>query len=259
MESLVEFITVVRNDRDGLKRTIESLDIAYKKYNFPSNVTHLIIDGDSEDGCVEYVQGLLATRKFKTRLISEPDDGIYDAMNKGATASKAGAVVFLNAGDLLAGDADLNQLVADANAMLAEESIMAVAYSARLKFSARSILIKSREVSKYSPKLPTIHQSILYNCAILLANPYDTSYRICGDYEQFARVFSRGANVVIRGMVLSVFFSGGISSQMPKTLYKESVRVSDKYFNLSMWRSFILRVRLIRSLIIFNILNLAFN
>jgi putative colanic acid biosynthesis glycosyltransferase len=99
-EALVHFsiVTVVRNDLPGLKRTRASLN--KQKYK---NWTHIIVDGGSTDGTLEYLNAL---PKKNTSFISEQDEGIYDAMNKGwKMADPDSFVYFLNARDLFA---DLN-------------------------------------------------------------------------------------------------------------------------------------------------------
>lgn len=258
METIIEFITIVRNDRQGLESTVISLDQAYKKYGCPSGLSHLIIDGDSIDGSVEYIKGVVGNRLLKTQMVSEPDEGIYDAMNKGVSLSMASCVIFLNAGDVLAEDADLEQLIKDANIMMRRKSISLIAYSAIIKFPSKAVLIKSRRVKLNSPKLPTIHQSILYKRLCLLDYSYDLSFKVCGDYEQFANMLSNGEKYITSKMVLSEFFSGGVSSQKPKTLFNESMIISNKYFKLTMLEGILLRIRLIRSLTLYYILNAFF-
>jgi glycosyltransferase involved in cell wall biosynthesis len=85
-------ITVVYNDFDGLKKTLESL------YQFnKSSYEHIIIDGNSTDN-IQYLINL-----FKDRIDyfkSEPDEGIYDAMNKGVKHASGDTISFLNAGDV---------------------------------------------------------------------------------------------------------------------------------------------------------------
>jgi putative colanic acid biosynthesis glycosyltransferase len=89
----INVITIVRNDSVGLRRTWESLSsqtLAPNKW--------IIIDGASTDNTSEVI-GEIGGSAF---VVSEPDDGIYDAMNKGLSASrkfKSDYVVFMNAGD----------------------------------------------------------------------------------------------------------------------------------------------------------------
>ena len=89
---MLTIITVILNDRDGLEKTLNSL-ISENKNNYE----HILIDGGSNDGTIEYI---------KTKIdridsfISEPDKGIYDAMNKGVKLASGNIISFLNAGDL---------------------------------------------------------------------------------------------------------------------------------------------------------------
>lgn len=86
-------ITITWNDRAGLIRTIESL-----KSQTEQNVEHIIIDGASSDGTREVLASYAAD--FPVIKISEPDNGIYDAMNKGTALATGDLVVFMNSGDV---------------------------------------------------------------------------------------------------------------------------------------------------------------
>ena len=71
----ISVITVVYNDANGIKKTIDSVtSLDYQ------NIEYIIIDGNSTDNSVDVIQ---ANSKKICKWISEPDDGIYDAMNKG--------------------------------------------------------------------------------------------------------------------------------------------------------------------------------
>lgn len=255
MKYIIEFITVVRNERVSLTKTILSLDQAFCLLENNFSISHLIIDGASSDGTFEYVNEIIGSRKIPTRIISEPDSGIYDAMNKGVRNSHGKTLVFLNAGDILCEQVDVKRLIRDAIDMLNKEHVAVTAYSALLSFPHKNIHMKSRCVSKYDPRMPSIHQSLLYKRDSLMSNLYDTSFNVCGDYDQFCRLYSNGAEVVVTEMTLANFFSGGVSTQNPLVLYRESTRISEKYFKLSPIRRAVIRIRLIVSLIIFSLLH----
>lgn len=255
MESLIEFVTVVRNDLDGLKKTVNSIDSIIGDILELSSFSHLIIDGDSNDGCSSFAQGLVTTRAIHTRCISEPDLGIYDGMNKGVRYSIGKTLVFLNAGDVLSDSFKPCIILNAARHMCLDNDVALTAFSALLSFPKKNFLIESRVVDKNKPRLPTIHQSILYSKHVLENNLFDISYKVCGDYEQFSRVYSQGYTVVVNKMVLANFFSGGVSTQKPFVLFKESVSVSDKYFELTLFRRLLIRVKLLISLVVFAFLN----
>lgn len=86
-------ITVVKNDRSGIEKTIKSIILQKTK-----RVEYIIVDGNSKDGTKKIIN------KFKDKIdkiISEKDRGIYYAMNKGITNSSGNIIGFCNSGDIL--------------------------------------------------------------------------------------------------------------------------------------------------------------
>jgi glycosyltransferase involved in cell wall biosynthesis len=102
---LFTIVTIARNDLDALQRTRESV----AKQGFQDR-EHLIIDGASTDGTVAWLQSLADT---DVRWISEPDKGVYDAMNKGGNAACGELLIFLNAGDTYRDNSVLENIAAD--------------------------------------------------------------------------------------------------------------------------------------------------
>ncbi|MET1086950.1 MAG: glycosyltransferase family 2 protein [Arthrobacter sp.] len=88
---LITIITIAWNDLAALKRTRKSV----ARQGFQDR-EHLIVDGGSTDGTVEWLKSLTDE---DVRWTSEPDDGVYDAMNKGGRDAKGELLIFLNAGD----------------------------------------------------------------------------------------------------------------------------------------------------------------
>lgn len=90
-------ITVCYNAFNGLKQTTESV-LAAKKRNAGVTVEHLVVDGGSTDGTPEWLRQMVADGCIEA-YVSEPDRGIYDAMNKGINMARGKVLFFLNAGD----------------------------------------------------------------------------------------------------------------------------------------------------------------
>lgn len=88
----LSIITINLNNKDGLKKTLRSIDNQSNK-----NFEYLVIDGNSSDGS----QDLINNSAFIDIKISEKDSGIYDAMNKGIQLAKGEYLLFLNSGDYL--------------------------------------------------------------------------------------------------------------------------------------------------------------
>ena len=99
---LISIITVNYNDRLGLERTIESV-----KNQTYSNFEHIIIDGGSTDGSKELIESNINHISF---WVSEPDDGIYNAMNKGIKVATGDYLFFLNSEDDFIDNKSLEQI-----------------------------------------------------------------------------------------------------------------------------------------------------
>lgn len=98
---LISVVTVCRNDLEGLKATCASL--AAQTH---TNIQHIVIDGASTDGTVEFLAEYKPS--FSVSKTSEPDGGIFDAMNKSFGRVEGDLVVFMNSGDVFGSPESLN-------------------------------------------------------------------------------------------------------------------------------------------------------
>ena len=102
MESRLSIITINKENAAGLEKTIKS--VISQKF---TDYSYIVIDGDSKDGSEEII------RKYQDRInfwVSEPDNGIYNAMNKGIAKAKGDYCLFLNSGDYLVDENALSNL-----------------------------------------------------------------------------------------------------------------------------------------------------
>ena len=99
----LSIITVNLNNKDGLQKTIDSvISQTYKDFEW------IIIDGGSTDGSKELIENY---SDYVSYWVSEPDKGIYNAMNKGIKQSHGEYLQFLNSGDIFIEDNTLKQVV----------------------------------------------------------------------------------------------------------------------------------------------------
>lgn len=96
---LLTIITINRNNAAGLEKTLKSVSSQTCK-----NFEHIIIDGASTDASVDVIRKYAEDKRDRVKWISEPDKGIYNAMNKGIGMAQGDYVQFLNSGDCLASD-----------------------------------------------------------------------------------------------------------------------------------------------------------
>lgn len=253
----LSLVTIVRNDFLGLQRTISSIDKAVSSLTDISVIEHVIIDGSSSDGFAEFIDELTHKRPISSIVISEADNGIYDAMNKGVFHAKGEGIVYLNAGDEMHPDCDFEEITQDISDILQSPYEPGLVYCSTMRVGRREFLIKPRRVDANSPRMPGIHQAMIYKRSVLLSEPFDAAFVICGDYENFARLMVKfgGFRPVQRSF--AIFYAGGRSSQLPLQLFRESKYVSSKYFGLSSFKKMQSIARLVASLVVFQIV-LAF-
>lgn len=247
--TLLSIITVVYNDCSGLKRTISAIDSAVDRSTSASVIEHIIVDGASNDGTAQFLEAFKDCRSIKTVVVSEPDHGIYDAMNKGICYSNGQVVVFLNAGDELDTRCDIDTLLQDVEMSLARVDEAGFVYSTIMKIGIKEFEIKPRAVDPRKPRMPGVHQSMFYKRSTLISVPFDISFKICGDYDNFARIM--GAIGCFRPIYryFAVFYAGGISSTKPLLLIQESYQISTTRFVLTPLDKLKVIVRLLLSLI----------
>lgn len=165
----LSIITINYNNRDGLRKTIESVvNQTWQDFEY------IVIDGGSKDGSVEVI------KEFADHIdywVSEPDKGIYNAMNKGVAVAKGEYCQFLNSGDTLS---DTNV----AKCIVGELEDKAI-YFAQTRFTDTLATITApRQITMrtlYTRSLP--HPSSYIQRQLLLKFPYDETLRIVSDWK----------------------------------------------------------------------------
>ena len=167
---MLSIITINKNNRAGLEKTIASLKGLRER-----NYQWVFIDSISSDDSVELAN------HFKVQgdiVISEKDTGIYNAMNKGISLSKGSYVLFLNSGDSLSSEID------SLDFMQSVEGYDLALFG----FEIDNALRKPRPNGWRFWSMPTSHQAILYSNALLKRDLFDESYRFAADFEHYLRI-----------------------------------------------------------------------
>jgi len=212
---MFSIITICKNDIIGLKKTCESL-CAQTNVEFD----WIVIDGKSDDGTTDYL--INSDIKYLKYWLSEDDSGIYDAMNKGARFIRQDYVIYLNAGDVLI---DNFLTIAVEKIKNLKSDILFFSYNLELP---NGVIIhkESRDFSSYIwHGMPTSHQAMIFNANLIMSIPYDTKYKISGDYYLLAKAFERGFTANINLDCMSTFQVGGASFQSPKLLIFEAWKI----------------------------------
>ncbi len=208
----VSIITITYNNRDGLKRTAQSVQSQMSR-----DYEWIIIDGASTDG----TRGDFGNYA-NARIISEPDNGIYDAMNKGIEQSNGDYIIFMNAGDMFSTPTILDEVLG----AITEKNPDLIYGDAWEQGKDGDIFYKrAKPHSGILNGLFTHHQSIFYNRAALGSLRYDTSFRIAADYDltlRFLKNKTRTCHYIDKP--ICVFESGGISQKNIDTGRHEQCR-----------------------------------
>lgn len=193
-------ITITKNNLTGLKQTAQSL---LSQTN--NNYEWIVIDGHSDDG----TQAWLAPSSAD--WISEPDTGIYNAMNKGIERAKGQYLFFLNAGDQCANNNILESIksrVYDDTGFVYGDSLEEIPKGVCYK--------KARRPHPLAFGMFTHHQAMLYKRSKLGEIRYDESYKIAGDYDFTVRFLKTKPQIVYIDHPICIFASGGISQKQAK-------------------------------------------
>lgn len=197
----ISVITVAYNDPEGLSLTIKSvLEQTFE------NIEFIVVDGGSSSKSQEVLQRY---RSHFTCCISEPDQGIYDAMNKGLELVSGDWVIFLNAGDTFY----KNSTVKDLHHLF-EEHIDVVFGKSLTKFDEYSVIryedFGATTSSFYKRKLPN-HQAVFVRREKFKKLRFDLNFQYCADTKYLYEVFQNGRYVESPDIV-SVFYLGGASN-----------------------------------------------
>lgn len=204
----LSIVTVVRNAPDALAATIDSV----RAQTYPA-VEFVVVDGASTDRTVAVLQGNAARID---RWVSEPDRGIYDAMNKGKALASGDFVMFVNAGDLFVDREAIAQMMAfvDDADCLYFGNVRLVDCTGRLSWEVPIVAHgRTEPPSTYLPH----HQSVFYPRRYFTAHDYDPSmgYRADVHFTEAAcrRLQRRYTNVTLIQATL-----GGASSRAIMTI-----------------------------------------
>ena len=221
----VSIITVCYNAFDYIEKTIESILI--QTYG---NIEYLIIDGGSNDGTLDII---LKYNNKISKIISEKDSGIYDAMNKGLELATGDVVYFLNADDVLY-DKDV---IKDVVQKFKQNPNLLLLYgNVGYLFEANSVK-DLRKFNKISSKT-ILHENLCHQAVFAKRvlfdeiGMFDLQYKIVADYDWLLKVFlQKKHSLLYFDRIIAKFNYGGYHTQNFQLHKKERMTVKLKYSN----------------------------
>jgi len=216
---LFSIITVTYNASPRLERTIQSII----SQSYP-DIEYIIIDGSSTDGTLYLIKKY---QSVITRCISEPDKGLYDAMNKGLKIASGDYVWFINAGDKLYSETTVREIVD----LLENENLPDIIYGETeiIDIQGDSLGMRRLKAPKnlswksFRMGMLVCHQSFLVKRSI--AELYDLHYRFAADFDWCIRCLKKANTVFNTHLILSQFLEAGLSADYRKEALKERYRI----------------------------------
>lgn len=199
-------ITINYNNKDGLKKTIESvINQSYRNFEY------IIIDGGSTDGSVDIIKEY---EKHINYWVSEPDKGVYNAMNKGIMKAHGDYLNFMNSGDCFYSSQTLERISLIPNV----DIIMGKSF-----ISSNIIVSPHYPVTLYSICVYGInHQAVFYKKSFCTKYLYDESLKYVSDFKLTIQcLIVDNCSYEITNEIIAIYDTTGISSCNPTEVDKE--------------------------------------
>lgn len=217
-------ITVTYNAGATLEDTIQSvITQSYK------NLEYIIVDGGSKDRTLDII------RQYRTHIhtvVSEPDRGLYDAMNKGTRLATGDYICFLNAGDELHEDDTLLMMVHSITGNVLPD----VLYGETAIVDEEGHFLRMRRLSapehltwkSFRKGMLVCHQAFFARRD--LVEPFDLSYRFSADFDWCIRIMKKSQTLHNTHLTLIDYLNEGMTTRNHKASLKERFRIMCKYY-----------------------------
>jgi glycosyltransferase involved in cell wall biosynthesis len=214
----LSIVTICKNSSYTIERLLNSV-----RNNLNSINEFIIIDGNSNDNTLEIINKNI---DIVTILISENDNGISDAFNKGINLCKSDFILLVNSDDFLL-DFNLSNLI---NEIEPSDNLIATPLLMKSKFGFDTYKSNYNNLNKFSS---VYHPGLViskntYN----LIGQYSLEYKIAMDYEFICRAKINNMNFRYINTPIVVFSEGGISNKNYLNSIFESYKIRNKYFNI---------------------------
>lgn len=219
-------ITVTYNAGEVIEDTIRS--VIAQTYH---HVEYIIVDGASKDNTLAIIDRY--REKIQT-VVSEPDKGLYDAMNKAMGLATGDYLCFLNAGDCFHEDDTLQQMVHTING----EELPDVVYGETAIVDKDGHFLHMRRLSaperltwkSFKQGMLVCHQAFFAKRS--LVEPYDLSYRFSADFDWCIRIMKKARSLHNTHLTVIDYLDEGMTTQNRKASLKERFRIMAKHYGM---------------------------
>ena len=217
----ISIITVCYNRAKLLKEAIHSII----RQNC-TNIEYIIVDGGSMDSTLDIIH---ENESFISKWISEPDKGIYDAMNKGIEMATGDYIAFLNSDDWYVKDA-IDHVIKDIRC----NDFPIFCYEANIVSEGASFLYRrGQKENDIRFKMVTCHQGVFAKRSLFYQyGMFDTKYKFAADYEWLLRMYNKGIYMKYDDFIVVNFREGGVSSTNKAESQREAKSIAIDAMNM---------------------------
>jgi len=216
---LISVITVIYNNKNLLEKTV--LSVINQAYE---NIEYIIIDGGSTDGTLNII------KKYENKIdywISEPDKGIYDAMNKGIDSASGEWIIFMNAGDRFYAIDTISQVFKN----YPQDSDLIYGHSEVVYENGFSRIQKAGIMKDLWKGMIFTHQSLFVKLSLMKECKFNIGNRIAADFEFIYSSFAKNYKFAKSDVIVSSIMAGGISDTDRVAAIKGHWRVVKRFSN----------------------------
>lgn len=219
-------ITVTYNAEAVLENTIQS--VVSQTYH---HVEYIIVDGASKDGTLKIVNKY---REKIHKIISEPDKGLYDAMNKGITLATGDYLCFLNAGDVFHKDNILQQMARSINT----DELPDILYGQTAIVDRNGYFLRMRRLmapevlswKSFKEGMLVCHQAFFTKRT--LAEPYNLNYRFSADFDWCIRIMKKARTLHNTHLTIIDYLDEGITTRNQKDSLRERFWIMAHHYGM---------------------------
>lgn len=218
---VLSVITVVYNNAEHIERTL--LSVLTQTY---PNIEYIIVDGASTDGTLKIINRY---RSLISRLFSEKDEGIYDAMNKGLAAVTGDYVVFMNSGDEFYDYYTVEKVFAsspDADIYYGETEM--INDEGESLGQRRHQAPEQLDWTGFKYGMSISHQAIYVRSSLVL--PFDRRYKLSADIDWIIRIAARAEKIVNVHQYVAKYLVGGMSKARHRQSLMERFDIMRRYY-----------------------------
>jgi len=226
----ISVVTAAYNAAKTIEQTISS--VVNQDYPY---IEYVIVDGSSTDGTVSIIEKYASS--YNIKWVSEPDRGLYDALNKGVQMATGDYIEIIGADDALVSADIISRVVGEmeSNTDIFAGQVWYVDEDSKKQFPYTNISMRNRSTYRggMSP-----HAAMFARRELLLQYPFDTSYRIAGDYKFFLQCYyDKKVQIQYSDIMVAFFATSGLSSDVESAWREEKRLYSELGLSLRSYNS----------------------